>query len=190
MADGAGRVLLRPDELHMVDFDRDTLVRLIDETARAVGLPDDVTITVDLDETTPMGRAAVESYDPLVLSVESGAFEDAKRPRQLSEQSVVDTAGRLLLRAVDRSTPDFGDPPPDAELALEHAVAWDAYCMGRMARSGHDSQEPRRRFHFRIRHGFTDAADRAFDALWHGTDLTWADITRLADAPRATTPAP
>ena len=47
-------------------------------------------LSIDVDETTPMGRAQVTSLDPLVISAESGAFEDVKRPRQLSPGGTAD----------------------------------------------------------------------------------------------------
>ena len=43
---------------------------------------------------------------------------------------------------------------------------------------------------FRNRHGFTDDADGAFEQLWHGDGLTWADIDRLSEATAATNPGP
>ena len=46
--------------------------------------PADLSVTVEVDETTPLGRARVASIDPLLITVESGALEDVKAPRQLS----------------------------------------------------------------------------------------------------------
>ena len=50
--------------------------------------------------------------------------------------------------------------------------------------SGHTHYDERQRrlYQFRTRHGFTDAGDAAFAALWDGVDLTWADITKLSAA--------
>ena len=61
-------------------------------------------------------------------------------------------------------------------------VAWDVYCIGRLVRLGFKHYDNRQRwlYHFRNRHGFTDAADDAFERLWTGDDLTWADITALS----------
>ena len=61
--------------------------------------------------------------------------------------------------------------------------------MGRIGRLGHRVQRQRRLYHFRNRHGFTDAADAAFDRLWSGEGLTWADIVALSDGARAAIPA-
>ena len=57
--------------------------------------------------------------------------------------------------------------------------------MGRYARlAGVDGGLARRRYAFRLRHGFSDAADRAFDRLWTASDLTWADILAISARPR------
>ena len=75
--------------------------------------------------------------------------------------------GRLLFRVADRLDAAFGDPPADSELTPAEHTAWDAYAVGRYSRrAGVDGGRDRRRYAFRIRHGFSDAADRAFDRLW------------------------
>jgi hypothetical protein len=53
--------------------------------------------------------------------------------------------------------------------------------VGRLSRLGHRVQRQRRLYHFRNRHGFTDAADAAFASLWEGEDLTWADIASTSE---------
>ena len=67
-------------------------------------------VTVEIDETTPMGHAQLRSVDPVVLSLESGALEDPKRPRCLNHEGAVDVIGRLLYEVRDRLDPSFGDP--------------------------------------------------------------------------------
>jgi hypothetical protein len=101
---------------------------------------------------------------------------------------VADVIGRLLLRIKDRTSPGFGDAPPDADLDLAHQAAWDTACMGRLERLGYDVRKPRRLYHFRNRHGFSDVADRAFDRLWAAESITWADIESVC-AETATTRA-
>jgi hypothetical protein len=133
-------------------------------------------VRIEVDETTPLGRAWTSSLEPLVLSVESGAFEDPKRPRHLSERSVADVLGRLLFRVRDRLDPTFGDVPADDDLSLPESTAWDAYAVGRLARLGYPAQRQRRLYHFRNRHGFSDVADAAFERLWTGEGLSWSDI--------------
>ena len=94
------------------------------------------------------------------------------------------------MRVRDRLDPAFGDPPPDKELSVQQHTAWDAYAVGRCARLGLPTQRQRRLYHFRIRHGFTDVADRVFDRLWTATDLTWADIQAASAEAMAAKPAP
>jgi hypothetical protein len=52
--------------------------------------------------------------------------------------------------------------------------------MGRIQRLGYDSQRQRRLYQFRVRHGFNDAADAAFERLWTADSLTWDDIVALS----------
>ncbi len=177
-----------PEEFKLVQFDANEIRAVVDELVAKVGLPEGTNVRVEVDETTPLGRASVTSYDdPIVISVESGALEDPKRPRRVSRTGSADVLGRLLLRVVDRRNPDFGDPPADGELSMSESVAWDAYCVGRLVRLGfrHYDNRQRRLYHFRNRHGFTDAADEAFERLWTADSLTWADITALSEKARS-----
>lgn len=167
-------VTVTPDPFTMVLFDPTAIARVVADVAALVGVDRD--IVVEVDERTPLGRTYVTELDPITIRVESGAFEDARRPRNLSEIGVRDVVGRLLFRVKDRLDPAFGTPPADTDLSLQAQVAWDAYCVGRCARVGLPVQEQRRRYHFRNRHGFTDVADATFERLWHGEGLTWADI--------------
>jgi hypothetical protein len=167
-------VTVTPEEWHFVEFDSaqiaDVAAKLLDQ----VGI--DRPLQIDVDETTPLGRASLASIDPLVVKVESGAFEDPKRPRQLSERNVADVLGRMFFRVQDRLDPSFGEVPPDEDLSLSESTAWDAYAVGRLARLGYPAQRQRRLYYFRNRHGFSDVADAAFERLWTGDGLTWADI--------------
>lgn len=174
-------VEVRPESFSMVSFDAAEIRAIVEALVAEIGLPADTRVTVEVDETTPMGRAQVESIDPVVITAESGALEDVKRPRELSERSTADVIGKLLLSVRDRMDPDFGDPPLDDDLSLPHSAAWEAYCVGRLGRLGHPVQRQRRLYQFRNRHGFTDAADAAFDRLWSAERLTWPDITAISD---------
>lgn len=173
----------------MVFFDAAEIRAITEKLASDVGLPVDLDITVEIDETTPMGHATLRSLDPVVISLESGALEDPKRPRNLNEDGAVDVIGRLLFDVLDRRDPAFGDPPPEADLTLPQSVAWQVYCVGRLGRLGHRVQRQRRLYQFRNRHGFTDAADAAFDRLWTADGLTWTDISSISDEARAALPA-
>jgi hypothetical protein len=151
------------------------------EVTALVGLPDDVRIQVVVDEENPFGKTSmVVDGRSVRIVVEGGAFEDPQRLRQFSEANARLVLGRLLFRVADRLNPAFGDPPPDPELTPAEHTAWDAYAVGRYTRGGGaDGGLGRRRYAFRIRHGFSDAADRAFDRLWSASDLTWADIQAI-----------
>jgi hypothetical protein len=183
------QVVVEPATFTLVQFDGERIRELVERLAGQIGLPDDAVVRVEVDEHSPLGRTRVTSLDPVVISAESGAFEDAKRPRQLSDDSVSSVVGRLLHRVADRRGPGFADAPPDSDLTLAQHAAWDAYSMGRCARLGYVDQRPRRRYHFRIRHGFTDVADRVFDRLWDGENLTWADIQAASAEALAAKPA-
>jgi hypothetical protein len=191
-------VTVVPDTFTMVLYEAPAIAALTNKLIGAIGLPDDLDVRIEVDERTPLGRAVLASTDPVVITVESGALEDPKRPRQLSEDGSADVLGRLLFRLRDRLDPAFGDPGPDAQISLPHSTAWDCYSIGRLVRLGyrHYNNRQRRLYHFRNRHGFTDAADAAFDRLWTADTLTWADICALsdgalaADAAGAAAPAP
>ena len=169
-------VTVTPETFTMVDYDGARIAALVSQVADDIGLPPDTQIRVDVDEHTPLGASSLASLDPIVIKVESGALEDAKNPRHLSERNVIGLSARLLFRAHDRSTPAFADAPADADLTPSQAVAWDVYSVGRTARLGYPSPRGRRLYHFRIRHGFSDKTDDVFERLWSGENLTWADI--------------
>lgn len=173
-----GRVTVEPASFTLVDFDAGEIAALVEGLLDDIGL--DVPVTLRVDELTPLGRAVVASDDPVVLEVESGALQDARTLKSFSPSGSANVLGRLLLRLRDRRDPAFGEVPDD--LSLAQSSAWDAYCVGRLVRLGHDrfDERQRRLYQFRTRHGFTDVADAAFAALWDGDGLVWADIERLS----------
>jgi hypothetical protein len=172
-------VEIQPERFTMVFYEADEIGAIAQRLLDQLGIGDQQ-VRIEVDETTPLGRAQVRSLDPVVLAVESGALEDPKRPRQLSPDGAADVLGRLLMRVRDRLDPAFGDPPPDDALDLAASVAWDAHCMGRLSRLGYPPQRKRRLYHFRNRHGFTDLADAAFERLWSAEQLSWADIEGIS----------
>jgi hypothetical protein len=174
-----GRVTVTPEQWRFVAFDGGRIAAVAERLLDEVGL--DVDVRIEVDETTPLGRVQVASLDPLVITAESGGFEDLQRPRQLSEVAVADVLSRVLHRVRDRLDPAFGDPPADEDLTLQQSSAWDTYAVGRAARLGYPVQRQRRLYHFRNRHGFTDVADEAFAHLWGASGLTWADIEAVCE---------
>jgi len=179
------QITVVPEEFTLVQFEATRIAEVAADVAGRIGFPDGTAVRIEIDEQSPLGSTELLAIDPVTLAVESGAFEDAKRPRHLSEQSVRSVLGRLLFRARDRLGPSFAHAPPDADLPLRQYVAWDVYAVGRCARLGWRAQKERRRYHFRIRHGFTDVADEAFDRLWATDDLTWADLQAVCDETEA-----
>ena len=171
-------VTIDPPAFSIVHYDPERIAAVVRELASLVGLPDDVSIEVAVDEENPFGKTStVVNGRSVTIVVEGGAFEDPQQLRQFSEANARLVLGRLLFRVADRLNPAFGDPPSDAELTPAEHTAWDAYAVGRYARRvGVDGGLARRRYAFRIRHGFTDEADRSFDRLWAAADLTWADL--------------
>jgi hypothetical protein len=178
------RVSVRPDVFAVVDYDAAHIARVATEVAAGVAIPAGIDLVVVVDEGSPFGSTSTAiDATTVTLSVESGAFENPRAIRQLSEPITRLVLGRLLFRVRDRLDPAFGSPPPDPELSYAHHAAWDAYALGRYARmAGVDAGRDRRRYAFRIRHGFSDAADRAFDRLWGGDGLTWADLEEIVGA--------
>jgi len=182
-------VVLRPDRFALVDFDPARIKAITEEVADAAGLPPDQEVVVEVDDSSPLGRSSIDGMDPIHISLESGALEDPKRPRQLAEDGAAGAIGRLLFRAADRLREDFADAPADEDLPPSVGVAWEVYAAGRLARTGRQAQRQRWRYHFRNRHGFSDEADVAFDELWAADDLTWAQVEALSARALAATPA-
>jgi hypothetical protein len=174
-------VTVDPPTFTFVDYDPGRIATVVAEIGALVGLPEDVRIEVAVDEENPFGKTStVVDGRSVTIAVEGGAFEDPQRLRQFSEDNARLVLGRLLFRVGDRLNPAFGDPPPDGELTPAQHTAWDAYAVGRYARlAGVDGGRGRRRYAFRLRHGFNDAADRAFDRLWAASDLTWGQIEAI-----------
>src|SRR5436190_2696325 len=175
------KITVTPESFTMVFFDAPRIAEVAGEVADIVGLPADLEVRIELDEVSPLGRSQVVSLDPVTITVEGGAFENAKKPRHMSETSIRDVLGRLFFRLKDRLSNGFADAPPDSDLSLQQNTAWDAYAVGRAERAGLTEQKPRRQYHFRNRHGFSDAADGVFERLWNGDGLTWADIQAACD---------
>ena len=170
----------------MVEYDAAQIAALVERLADQIDLGDR-DIEVRIDETVPLTRVRIASTDPLVLEIDGGAFEDPKRLRQYYEPAALRTVGRLLFQARDLLQPEFGSPPDREELELPQRLAWDTYAVGRLGGLGYDTQKQRWLYAFRTRHGFSDGVDRAFELLWGGSGLTWAEIDQIsADAIRST----
>jgi hypothetical protein len=176
------RVTVVPETFSYVLFDAGRIMTVVSDLADRIGLPADLDVRVEVEERSPLGRTRIASLDPVTLYAEGGAFEDNKKLRHLGDVSVENVCGRMLYRVADRLSGRFDDAPADADLTVAQATAWDIYAVGRSARIGVQVSQPRRRYHFRIRHGFSDAADVVFDRLWNGEGLSWADVAAASEA--------
>lgn len=167
-------VTVEPEEFRFVNFDS-ALIRKIGESVLAtIGI--DRPLHVVVDESTPLGRVRAQIGDTITVTVESGAFEDSRRPRQQSELATTINLSRIMLRVRDRLQGGFGGAPSDDELTLAQMAAWETYCAGRLTRLGLRINKQRWVYNFRNRHGFTDAADAAFEHLWSADTLTWSEL--------------
>jgi hypothetical protein len=173
-------VTVTPQTFNFVAYDAALIERVTDELLASLGLTDR-DVNIEVDETTPLSRTRVEIGDTISIRAESGAFEDTKRPRQQSEVATATSIGRVLLRVRDRLDGGFGDAPPDDELSLAQVAAWETYSVGRLARLGIEVNEQRWRYNFRNRHGFSDAADQAFNRLWSSEGLTWGEMQSVTE---------
>ncbi len=183
-------VVVTPSTFSLVNFDAADILRIAERLRNEIGLPADLAIRIEVDEHSPTGRVATTSVDPLVVTVEGGAFENPKQIRSLSEANVADVLGVAFEQAADRLDPDFGAPAVDATQSLAHRVAWDIAAVGRLDRLGHRVQRPRRLYQFRNRHGFSDASDAAFEQLWTRRPGTWEELVQISDGAREASLAP
>jgi hypothetical protein len=173
---------VRPAAFTRVVFDAAQIAVLAQRSLEMVAaLPDDLDALVDVDESQATNRVRVESLDPVTLHVDGGALEHYKQPRTLGELESRITFTRLFLEVADRRSTTFGAPPLGADLTHAHRMAWDVNLFGRASRHGLAIHQPRYRYNFRNRHGFSDLADRVFDTLWAADDLTFARIVELSD---------
>lgn len=181
----AGVITVAPETFVLVLFDAAIIKRVASELLPQLGLALDLAITVD--ETTPISRCVATIIDEQHVAVhaESGAFEDSRRPRNLSEIATATSLGRVLMRVRDRLDGSFADAPADDGLCLAQISAWDTYSIGRLGRLGYHVHEPRWRYNFRNRHGFSDAVDEAFDRTWTADKLTWGQLAELSHSARA-----
>jgi hypothetical protein len=177
-------VTVSPQEFTFVSFDAGTIETLLAGLLDRLGW-DDRALQVEINQASPVVRITAADGDPIVIQADSGAFEEPRRPRSLSEDNVVTNAGRVLLRLRDRSDGSFADAPGEDDLTLAQTAAWDTYSVGRIGRLGYHVHQPRWRYNFRNRHGFSDATDAAFDRIWGADRLTWAELMSISDGAAA-----
>lgn len=170
-------ITVAPQQFRFVHFDAAATERIAADVAAILGI--DRPVHVEIDETTPLSRVRVGISDTITLRVESGAFEDTKRPRHQSEAATAASIGRVLLKVRDRLSGGFGEAPADDDLTLAQSAAWDTYCAGRLARLGLAVNQQRWRYNYRNRFGFNDAADAGFEQVWAADGLTWGELLAI-----------
>ena len=94
-------IYIEPNSFEMVFFDAEKIVNLASEVTQILGLGNEQ-IKIRIDESSSMGRSKIESYEPIILAVDGGAFENTQRPRYLGETRTSETIARLLMRIIDR----------------------------------------------------------------------------------------
>jgi hypothetical protein len=171
-----------PARFTLVPYDADEIRALVEEGAALAGISSGVEITLTVDEEllAPLnGHMSDVADGKIVLWISGGNFEDNKRPTHFSADQARADLAIMLLRAADRLSDDFAAAPPDAQLSLGERAAWDAYAVGRAQRLGVGVRRPRQLYDFRLQHGFTDAADAAFQRCWEADHMTWEQIREI-----------
>jgi hypothetical protein len=193
-----GRVHVTPDPFTLVAYEVPVIAGLVEEAAALVGFPPAVEIDLEVDEDLPhplVGTASDVTDGRALLWISGGNLEDTHRNRQFSEPNARLELTQMLLRANDRLSEGFAGAPPDIDLTFAQRIAWDVYAHARAGRLGLATRIDRMRYDFRLQHGFTDAADAAFDRLWDAATLTWDGLlevckeTGAADRPPSKVPS-
>ena len=179
-------IVVQPETYTKVSFDAGVIATLAQRALESVApLPDDLDVTVNIEEDNATNRVKITSVEPVVFDVDGGAVENYKQPRTVGDLEATISFTRLFLELSDRLSESFAAPALDDEVTLAHRMAWDINLFGRTARHGRRIHQPRYRYNFRNRHGFSDAADQVFDTLWAADELTWAEIVALSDGVNA-----
>ncbi len=188
-----GRVEVTPQEFTYVEYDSGIIASLAEELAGRVGLPDDVAISIEIDEELPLpltGSTADVVDGNAELWFSGANFENGKYRCTFDEPVARAELATNLFRARDRLQPDFASASPDEELAEALRGTWDVWAEGRAVRLGELARRVRRQYVFRLYNGFTDVADAAFDRLWSGDDFTWAELQSISEQCAAADPRP
>ncbi len=179
------KIALTPEAFTMVKFDAGELLAIAEVAATDVGLPDDVAISIEVDEALPLPliASAVDSGDGQISAwFSGGCFESPKYQAVLEPDISKTELGAAFLRGRDRLDGGFEDAPPDGEISERQRAIWDVYTDGRLARlGGFLMNEPRRRYSYRLRCGFNDVADAEYEQLWRAGSLSWAELGQIED---------
>ncbi|MGZ4803659.1 MAG: hypothetical protein ACXVKA_03345 [Acidimicrobiia bacterium] len=187
-------ISLTPETFTLVKFDAAELLAIAEAAATAVGVPDDVSIAIDVDEALPLPLIAslIDAEDGALSAwFTGGCFEDPKYQAILQPDISKTELAAAFLRGRDRLDGGFEDAPADGEISERQRAIWDVYTEGRVSRlGGFVVNEPRRRYTYRLRCGFNDIADAEYEALWSATSLSWAGLVEIEDRLAAADPRP
>ncbi len=172
-------LLLIPEEFTLVLFEASRMRELVDEVILAINAPNDLNITLEIDEelAQPMTASYVDVDDGrIALWYSGGNFEDTKKARVLDEERARRELGVGILRGMDRLSPEFAGAPRDNELSDAQRLLWEVSADARCVRAGIPTREDRLRYVYRLACGFSDTADAAYEKAWSGGFTTWASI--------------
>jgi len=177
-------VTLVPAEFTLVKFDGDEVRRLIVETMATIGFPEDVDVTIEVDEVLPhpITASVVDAGDgAATLWFTGGCFENPQRQAGLSVDNTRVELASGLFRAMDRLHGGFEEAPADDQLDDRERALWEAYAEARAAALGLPVRVQRRRYAFRLYGGFNDVADAEFERIWGGANLTWDEVRTISE---------
>lgn len=179
-------VTVGPETFSFVEYAHDNILSVAEQAVREAALPEHASVHFEVVESSPLGRVTVDVLEPdpparARFLVEGGAFENLKAPRTFDPDRAAEVLGRLSFRLADVLDPGFGFTGQFDGWPVPRLVAWDISAVGRLHRLGHKVSHDRWLYLFRNRHGFTDDADMAFEALWSGQPSTWDEIRSLSE---------
>jgi hypothetical protein len=185
---------LTPEAFTLVKYDAAELLAIAEDAATRVGVPDGVSIAIEVDEALPgplIASAAEVADGNLAFWFSGGCFEDPKRQSMLEPEMSRTELGAAFLRGRDRLDGGFEDAPADGEISERQRAIWDVYAEGRLHQAGgFFINEARRRYTFRLRCGFNDVADAEYDRLWGASALSWAELEAIEGRIAAADPRP
>ncbi len=189
------RVRVTPETFELVEYDAGVIAGITEELAARVGIPDDASIEVDVDEELPLPLtgSTADVEDGTVRLWFSGAdFENTTSRAEFDESLARAEIALALFRGADRLSPGFASAPVDEELSDAQRHAWESWAEGRAAHLGEHQRKVRRQYHFRLYNGFTDLADAHFERLWNAESgaLTWGELDAMCRECAAVDPRP
>jgi hypothetical protein len=187
-------ISLTPETFTLVKYDAASLLAIAQDAAKAVGVPDDVKIVMEVDEALPgplIASASEAAPGTLSFWFSGGCFEDPKRQAELQPEMSKTELAAAFLRGRDRLDGGFEDAPADGEITERQRAIWDVYTEGRLVRlGGFLVNEARRRYSYRLRAGFNDAADAEYERLWQADSLSWSELVAIEERLAAADPRP